>query len=513
VSAEVAVAVADDDGPSPAGASEAWTARFGRAAAEQILEGVGDRVSSRRGRSAARAEEAGGGAGFKAVLAGRSLEAYGAFASGPSGGAGAGGPPGGAAFPAAGGSPRSAGPPGAFPPGSGAYGGRPSGGPLRAALANSSFSAGWRTRGGSEWGLWGRGSVAAFEGRSGDVPVDGGVETGQAGADFSAGRWLLGLSASYSRGDGGYDGAGGRGSMESSMAALTPYAAVDAGRFSAWGALSAGRGGMTLAPERGAAVETDIEMEMGAAGLRGELADLGDGLSLSLAADAMAMRSTSGAEAGMPESEAKASRVRAAVEASWSRPLEGGGRFSAWLEGGARHDGGDAEEGFGAEVSAGLSWMRDGLALELEGRRLVAHEDGGFSQTGASAHLAWDCGAGGPGPSASLRRRWGAAAAGGLDRLLAARRAGPFGAEPGAGGLDAELGWGLALPGGRFLGTPFVLHGSQGGARLQTLGWLMEPLESSGGIMDASMALKLVCRAGPAGGSDRGILLEARLGF
>ena len=407
------------------------------------------------------------------------------------------------------------GPPGAFPQAAGARGGRATGGLLRAALAGSSFSAGGRTAGGSSWGLWGRGSLAAFEGRAaGGASVDGDVATGQAGADWSSGPLLLGLSASYSRGEGGYAAAGGgRGSTRSSMAALAPYAALDAGRFSAWGAFGAGRGGMSLSPEGGAEASADIGMEMGAAGLRGALADLGGGWRLSLSADAMAARFASEAAPGLPEAEARTSRVRAAVEASWTRALAGGGEFSARLEGGARRDGGDAERGWGAEVSAGLSWARGALAFGIEGRHLAAHEDGGFGRTGVSARLDWDCGPGGLGPSASLRRRWGIAAASGLDQLFAMRRMGQFGAESDAGGLEAELGWGLALPGGRLLATPFLLRGTRTGGGAQTLGWRLERLGPDGAAPGAGMAVKLTRRAGAAGGGERGILLEARLGF
>ena len=532
VSAEVRVAVSDNDEPSAAAAAGAWMPRFGRVAAEQIIEGVAGRAASHRRRAARRPEAAGGGgAGFEAALAGRALGAYGILAGGPPGGGfgggerampaaradgggsralpalGAGGYSGGAAPSAA------AGPSAAFPPAAGARGGRPAGGLLRAALAGSSFDAGGRTAGGSSWGLWGRGSLAAFEGRAaGGASVDGDVATGQAGADWASGPLLLGLSASYSRGEGGYAAAGGgRGSTRSSMAALAPYAALDAGRFSAWGAFGAGRGGMSLSPEGGAEAEADIGMEMGAAGLRGDLADLGGGWRLSLAADAMAARFVSEEAPGLPEAEARTSRARAAVEASWTRALAGGGEFSARLEGGARHDGGDAERGWGAEVSAGLSWARGGLAFGIEGRHLAAHEDGGFSRTGASARLDWDCGPGGLGPSASLRRRWGIAAASGLDQLFAMRRMGQFGAESGAGGLDAELGWGLALPGGRFLATPFLLHGAQAGGSMQTLGWRLDPRGPDGRAAGARMAVKLARGAAADGGL--GILIEARLGF
>ena len=574
VSAEVAVMVADDDEPSVAGAAGAWMPRFGRVASEQILEGVGDRVASRRSRNGTGSEAAGGedGGGFKIVFAGRGLDSYGAvaggypgggrFAAGASGGeagsrgfaggqrgafagrvdgggrgsrsspsadpdgysggaatlAGAGGGRGSRPFPIpdAGGYPAAAEPSGARPAGGGAYEARPLGRMLRGALANSSFNAGGRTAGGADWGLWGRGSVATLEGRSADgVRVDGDVTTGQVGADWASGLWLFGISASHSRGEGDYSDDAGGGSMESSMTALTPYASMDAGRFSAWGALSAGGGDMTLTPEGGAAVDADIDMRMGAAGLRGELMDLGGGRSLSLVSDAMAMRSAADAAAGLPEAKARTSRVRAAVEASWTRELADGGEFSARLEGGLRHDGGDAEEGLGAEVSAGVSWkMRCGLAAAVEGRRLLAHKDGDFSQTGASAHLAWEaCGAGGLGPSASLRRRWGIATASGLEQLFAMRRMGRFGLEPDASGLDAELGWGVALPGGRFLGTPFVLYGTQAGGSLQTLGWRMKPLGADGTAANLGMALKLVRRTGAADNEGHGILLEARLGF
>ena len=549
VSAEVAVMVDDDDEPSVAAGAGAWMPRFGRVASEQIIEGIGDRVASRRSRAAMRPENAGNGdvgASFEAVFAGRGLGAYGSFLGGSpgggfadgergmfAGGAGAGGNHASRGFPvldadggSAGGGPlgsvvplAASGPSGTLGPatGRGARGDRSLGSLLRGALANSSFNAGGSTASGADWGLWGRGSVVALEGRSAmGAAVDGDVTTGQVGADWSAGRWLLGLSASYSRGDGDYADAAGGGSMESSMAALTPYAGVEAGRFSAWGAFGAGWGDMTLAPERGAAVKADIDMRLGAAGFRGELMDFGDGFSLSLVSDAMAARSASDAADGLPEAEAEASRLRAAVEASWTRSLADGTRFSARLEGGVRMDGGAAEDGLGGEVSAGLSWLRCGLAVEIEGRRLVAHEDDDFAQTGVSAHLGWEaCGAGGLGPSVSLRQRWGIATASGLEQLFDMRRMGRFGLEQAARRLDAEFGWGLPLSGGRFLGTPFALHGAQGGGgSLQALGWRMEPLGADGGAMDASMVFKLVRRDdGIVGRNDHGILLEARLGF
>ncbi|MCY4157317.1 MAG: autotransporter outer membrane beta-barrel domain-containing protein, partial [Gammaproteobacteria bacterium] len=528
VSAEVAVAVSDND-EDVSGASTAWMARFGRVVSEQILEGIGDRVGARRQLGASPPQDGSNSAAvsFEAMFAGQRLGDGSLAPQRLDGGAGFGGlarpgpgmlstqpPVGGSSIwpaPVFG----ADGPSGALPPTGGPREDRSLGSMMRAALVNSAFNASGQTSGGAAWGVWGRGSVAALEGRSADgISIDGDVTTGQLGADWAINNWLLGLSASYSQGDGDYAGPDGRGALESTMAALTPYLSVDAGRFSAWGALSTGRGDMTVIPQQGLAVKADIEMEMGAVGLRGELLDFGDGFSLSLISDAMAMRSSSEAATGMPAAEADASRVRAAVEASWTRPLAGGGRFSARLEGGARLDGGDAEEGAGAEVSAGLSWMQDGLIFELEGRHLIAHEDEDFSQTGASAHLAWNSQpSSGLGPSLSVRQHWGIATASGLDQLFALRDLGQFGLESGGRRLDTEIGWGLPLLGGRFAGTPFLLHGAQDGGSLQTLGWRMEPLDLGGKAMDMSMSFKLMRRARIADGPDRGVALEARVGF
>ena len=45
-----------------------------------------------------------------------------------------------------------------------------------------------------------------------------------------------------------------------------------------------------------------------------------------------------------------------------------------------RHDGGDAETSFGADIGAGLAWTvpRYGLRMELRGRGLLAHESRGL---------------------------------------------------------------------------------------------------------------------------------------
>ena len=81
VSAEVAVAVSDNDDPLTAAVSSAWLARFGRAVSEQILEGIGDRVASHQRVGAMHSAAAGGessGVSFEAMFAGQRIGADGA---------------------------------------------------------------------------------------------------------------------------------------------------------------------------------------------------------------------------------------------------------------------------------------------------------------------------------------------------------------------------------------------------------------------------------------------------
>ena len=531
--AKVSVTVTDNDTDLSA-ASSAWMARFGRTVSEQVLEGVGDRVASRRRLDAMPSEsgDAENGLSFMATFAGMDMDDLDLdasrdpfagqaslgltgfmnpqrFAGGGSRGVSPGMFQGASLNPDAEMSDRT----------------EPVSAPhsqeqaleqlLHRALSGSAFNLDGRRSDGSQWGLWGRGSVATLEGRSSDgIAIDGDVITGQLGADWSANRWLFGLSFSYSKGDGDYTWANGSGDLESTMSAFTPYISVGTDRFSAWGAVSAGRGDMMLTPDEGATIETDVEMELGAVGLRGELLNFGNGFSVSILSDAFAMQSSADAAAGMPEAEVDVSRVRAAIEAAWSRQMANGGRFSARLEGGVRQDDGDAEEGVGGEVSGGLSWRHGGLIFEIEGRSLVTHEDDNFSQTGASAHLSWDPQpASELGPSLSVRQHWGVSTASGIDQMFEMRDMNRFGLETGAQRLDTELGWGLPAFGDRFVATPFLQHGAQDSAETQTFGWRLAPLDAEGEVLDLDMSFKAVRRIGVTGETEHGIGVEGQVRF
>ena len=99
--------------------------------------------------------------------------------------------------------------------------------------------------------------------------------------------------------------------------------------------------------------------------------------------------------------------------------LGAGGALTPSFEIGMRHDGGDAETGFGVDMGGGIAWTvpKYSLQIELRGRGLLTHEAKGFRQRGFSGSLAWDPKpSSARGPALSLTRTVGGP--GGVERAL-----------------------------------------------------------------------------------------------
>ena len=367
----------------------------------------------------------------------------------------------------------------------------------RELLLGSSFAL---TGGSAETGfgaLWGRASVSGFDGRDGDLTVDGEVTSAMLGAGWSRGRATAGLAVAHSRGEGSYRSPGGDGAAESALTGVYPYGRYALSeRLSVWGVAGLGRGSLTLKPATGTRIETDMALAMGALGLRGVLveAPAEGGIELSVKTDAMAVRTTSDAASGedggnMAAAEADVTRLRLGLQATlYGMNTGGDGILTPSLEIGVRHDGGDAETGFGADIGAGLTWADpgSGLTADIRARGLLAHEADGFSERGFSGTLSWD-----PepstvlGPSLTLTQTVGAASSGGAEALLG--RGTMEGLAPDDGGdelerrtLEARLGYGFALFGGGYTGTPEVGLGLTGAYREMSLGWRLAGARRAG---------------------------------
>ncbi len=508
----VAVGTIVNDDPMPA----AWLARFGRTAAEQALDGIAGRIAASRG------------AGVQGTIAGQALNLDPGSQSGAANDHAAPGSLAGndllaqsdvaRAFGAGHGGFGSSGPDG-FGHDSHGFGfdSRGTGAQSRSmtgreALLGSSFTAtGEKDGTGGSLAFWGRAAQSSFDGREGTFSLDGEATTAMLGADYARGNWLVGMALMQSSGEGGYAdresgpqhcpdvGEGmsadviahlcggavreGDGKVEASLTAAVPYAAIQASeRLRLWGAAGYGTGEVTLKPEVGGRLSSDISWTMAAAGLRGDVIAPpaeGSGPALAVTSDALWARTSSDKTHELAASDSDVTRLRLGLEGSYRIATEGGGHVTPKLEAGMRHDGGDAETGFGVELGGGLAWVDPalGLSLDVSGRTLVAHGNDDLKDRGFAASLAFD-----PDPaserglSLALRQEMGGQAKGGLDALF---RADPLADRTGSGETaarwTAEAAYGFPAFSGRFTGSPHVGVGLATAARGYSVGWRLTP--------------------------------------
>ena len=394
----------------------------------------------------------------------------------------------------------------------------------RELMSGTSFAL---TRGSAESGgfaaLWGRGAMTRFDGREGDLTLDGEVMTGLLGADWAAERWTAGLAVGHSTGAGGYRGPAGSGELEATLTGVYPYAGLTlTDRLSGWAAGGYGAGEVRVRPEGQAAMSADLTMTMGAAGMRSELLtpESGDGLALALKGDARFTRtSSSKAKTGSMEgADADVWLVRTGIEGARRFALgdEDGATVTPSFELGVRLDGGDAETGVGADMGGGLAFAdpRRGLAFESSARGLIAHEASGFREWGASVSFAYR-----PRPETdrglalSLTQSWGASPSGGMDALLGRETFAGLAANDDSGRFEAssrlegELGYGLAAFGGAFTGTPNIGFGLSDNARDYRLGWRLT--SAVPGDPGFEVSLDATRREAANAAAEHGVMLRA----
>ena len=363
------------------------------------------------------------------------------------------------------------------------------------AMLGTAFEIARQTDGGLSLGLWGRVARSGLEGRQGEMTLDGEVTSAMLGTDWTRGDALFGLMLFRSRGEGGFSGQSGAGRVEADLSGFVPWAGRRKdGSPTVWGAAGTGRGEMALTIE-GAddPLVAGLSWSMAAAGAEGaprEVAALG-GAEIRGRADGLLTRTDSEAvrpDAGDPgagslaATSAETTRMRLGLEAAWARTLASGATLTPRLEAGLRHDGGDAENGFGVEAGGGVRY-RDpgrGLSVSLDGRALALHEDRDARDWGLSVSMAWD-----PrpetriGPSVIATRGWGGAPSGGVAALLDPEAI--PGIDDGTGGesgsLGLEMAWGTDLSGWRhgMTGSAYWRASGSPDAEDLRLGWRLAP--------------------------------------
>jgi len=174
--------------------------------------------------------------------------------------------------------------------------------------------------------------------------------------------------------------------MEAEVTSLIPYLNRDLDAdTSVWGQFGIGSGSL-LVRDRQASIsaETDLLWGMAAAGVRRTAFEIGD-FSVSTKADGMVSFLRNDAADMLPEVVSGAHRLRLALEGSQGWTLDDGGRIDASTEFGVRFDGGDSDNGVGAEIGGRLEYtLPTGLSGWMQGRYLLAHESSDLEEWGAS---------------------------------------------------------------------------------------------------------------------------------
>ena len=328
-------------------------------------------------------------------------------------------------------------------------------------LTNTAFSYTMGQEDGLSAALWGRGAVMRFDGRDGDLLLDGKVSTGMLGVDYARGSVTGGLLVSLNRGEGDYESPTGKGTLDSMLVGVYPYARVEVSdRISAWGLFGHGRGKVTLAQDNLAPISTDIGLHMGALGVEGRLSDASGptGLNLTVKSDAMFVKIESDEVVRLDSTHAKVSRLRLMLEGMRVFEVAPGATLTPTGQVGVRHDEGDAETGFGLDMSAGIRYASGRLMIEGTVRTLVAHEDSDYEEWGASGAIRMMPDASGLGLSLTVAPAWGNTASK-TEQLWAGQA--PTGlattdpTRPGAR-LNAEFGYGMVPSDYQGILTPYA---------------------------------------------------------
>ena len=370
-------------------------------------------------------------------------------------------------------------------------------------LLQSAFhlSSGGGQGGGAAYTAWGRVARSGFDAEVDDVTMDADVTSGLIGFDAEWERVLAGVMLSQSSGEGSYrldpqkgDDAG---TVKSSLSGVYPYARLELNRqVSAWALAGAGSGELTLQQEGEKPMPTDITMRMGAVGVKGQVLDgTGtSGLAMNVKSDAMWVGTQSERTADMVATQGDVTRLRVIVEGKRAFDMGGGATFTPSAEVGLRHDAGDAETGTGLEMGAGLSYAAGPLTVEGQVRMLVAHEESGYEEWGASGAIRITPSASGRGLTLSIAPEWGRTGSA-TEQLWSARDATALGTDrvfEGDARLAVDAGYGVGL--GHGVLTPYAgLTLGDAGSRTVRTGtrWQLGPdivvgLEATRQTSDAS---------------------------
>ena len=313
--------------------------------------------------------------------------------------------------------------------------------------------------GGGRVAAWGCGDYRRLSGAGGlgAGSWNGEVYSLHVGVDVRLGSNVLaGVSVSRSRGMIDYEGGLGSGTdggeHDLRLVGVHPFLgwSVTPG-LQLWGTVGHAWGELRIVDELGGLTGA-ATLNSGALGLNGRLLTRG-ATTLSLRGEG-ALAQLTADSATFEVATIDMWRFRLTTELSHELLFSSGTSLTPWAELGVRHDGGDGQTGAGLEMGGGLRYRvpQVGLTAEGYGRWLAVHE-GTLQEWGVGAMVTIDPGMDRRGLSARVTPSWGETASG-VQRLWQQGAAGPaYGTSRAQ--VDAQLGYGVPVFGGRSVLTPF----------------------------------------------------------
>ena len=232
------------------------------------------------------------------------------------------------------------------------------------------------------WTLWGRESVARFDGRNAGFGFDGRMMSGFVGLDYRRrqSETGLGLALAHTRSDVEFGDSSSAGDARVSLTHVLPYAHWrPRADLDLWSLAGYGRGRLSMAGKQ------TVGLRLAAAGLRWDLRSVEV---RSVGRVDLAARADAFAVSLRPEDEAPAGarRGRLALEGRSHWQVNAVESVRPGLDVGLLWDGGDADRGPGLELAGELAYANalHGVNVEARLRRLIVHQAGGFRQWGAS---------------------------------------------------------------------------------------------------------------------------------
>ena len=314
--------------------------------------------------------------------------------------------------------------------------------------------------GGGRVAAWGCGDYRRLSGAGGrgEGSWNGEVYSLHVGVDVRLGSNVLaGVSVSRSTGMIDYEGGLGSGTdggeHDLRLVGVHPFLgwSVTPG-LQLWGTVGHAWGELRIVDELGGLTGA-ATLNSGALGLNGRLLTRG-ATTLSLRGEG-ALAQLTADSATFEVATLDMWRFRLTTELSHELLFSSGTSLTPWAELGARHDGGDGQTGAGLELGGGLRYRvpQVGLTAEGYGRWLAVHE-GALQEWGVGAMVTIDPGMDRRGLSASVTPSWGETATG-VQRLWQQGAAGPAWYGTSRAQVDAQLGYGVPVFGGRSVLTPF----------------------------------------------------------